>query len=137
LEAWIDCGQLAQAATLPSGEMMERLFPCMTDLPEMTEGGKAGWLTTILAHAVASETLDFQQLAGEQVDDFVQVRPTADSGVYRIAVAYRNPGLADAALHEALSLIKAAVRGETVERAQSVLRLWKVAADTATAKNSK
>ena len=26
LEAWIDCGQLAQAATLPPGEMMERLF---------------------------------------------------------------------------------------------------------------
>ncbi len=136
LEAWIDCHELAQSATLTSGEMMDRLFPHMTDLPEMTDGDKAGWLATILAHAVAAETLDLQRLAGEDVDDFCQVRATSEPGVYQAAVAYHNREVAEAALEEALAAIRAAVRGEAFERAQAVLRLWKVAAETRSAKNT-
>ncbi len=136
LEAWIDCHELARATTLPSGELMDRLFPHMTDLPEMEEGEKADWLAPILAHAVASETLELQRLAGDQPDEFVQVRATNEPGIYQVAVAYYNGDVADAALTEALGAIKAAIRGETFERAQAVLRLWQVAAESGAAKNT-
>jgi cyanophycin synthetase len=136
LEAWIDCHALAQSATLAPAEMMDRLFPHMTDLPEMTDGDKAGWLATILAHAVASETLDLQRLTGEEVESFLQVRGTGEPGVFQTAVACCNGDVAEAALEEALAAIKAAIRGETFERAQAVLRLWKVAAETGAAKNT-
>ena len=81
LEAWIDCHELARATTLPPGELMDRLFPHMADLPEMAEGEKADWLAPILAHAVASETLELQRLAGDQPDEFVQVRTTNEPGI--------------------------------------------------------
>ncbi len=136
LEAWINCQELASSTTLPPGELMDRLFPHMTDLPEMAEGDKADWLAPILAHAVASETLELQRLAGDQPDDFIQVRATREPGVYQVAIAFYNGDLAEAALEEALTAIQAALRGETFERAQAVLRLWQVAAETGAAKNT-
>jgi len=136
LEAWIDCQALAQSATLPPGELMERLFPRMTDLPEMTDGDKGVWLNSILAHAVVAETLELQRLTGEGVEDSLHVQPASQGGVYKIAVAYLNASVAEAALAEALASVRAAIRGETFERAQAVLRLWKVAEESGAAKNT-
>jgi len=133
LEAWVDLKDLKDTPSTSVPGFNDRL---MAWLPTMIEhrcsvGERGGFFQrlrdgTYPAHILEHVTIELQNLAGTPVG-YGRARETADEGVYRVVVRYRDERLARACLLAARELILAALRDQPFDIAQEVHRLRELA----------
>jgi len=132
LEAWVALGELDRPSTDFPG-MAERI---MAWLPSMIEhrcsvGERGGFFQrlregTYPAHILEHVCIELQNLAGSTVG-YGRARETAEEGVYRVVVRYRDERLARACLLAARELVLAAIHDSPYDVAQEVSKLRELA----------
>ncbi len=136
VEAWVDLGDLRDAASDTIAGFCERLAAWLPGLEEHRcgLGVRGGFLMrlregTYPAHILEHVTIELQNLAGTPVG-FGKARETSRPGVYRVAVRYREEAVGRACLWAARDLVLAAMRNEPFDVAGTVARLRDLASRT-------
>lgn len=129
LEALVDLGEFKDSPTDTLPGINDRL---MAWLPSMIEhrcsvGERGGFFQrlkrgTWLGHVLEHVTLELQTLAGSPVG-FGKARETAEEGVYKVVVRYKQEEVGRAALEVARRLILAAVADEDFDVEAEVIKL--------------
>lgn len=133
LEAWVDLGDLRDAASNTIPGFFERLAAWLPGLEEHRcgLGVRGGFFIrlregTYPAHVLEHVTIELQNLAGTPVG-FGKARETSRPGVYRVVVRYREEAVGRACLWAARDLVLAAMRDEPFDVAGTIARLRDVA----------
>lgn len=133
LEAWVDLGDLRDAASSTIPGFCDRLSAWLPGLEEHRcgLGVRGGFLMrlregTYPAHILEHVTIELQTLAGTPVG-FGKARETSRPGVYRVAVRYREEAVGRASLWAARDLVLAAMKDEPYDVAGTVARLRRLA----------
>ena len=133
LEAWVDLKDLKDRSSDSVPGLNDRL---MAWLPTMIEhrcsvGERGGFFQrlrdgTYPAHILEHVCIELQNLAGSTVG-YGRARETAEEGVYRVVVRYRDERLARACLLAARELVLAAIHDEPYDVTQEVSKLRELA----------
>jgi cyanophycin synthetase len=133
LEAWVDLKDLSDRPSDSIPGLNDRL---MAWLPTMIEhrcsvGERGGFFQrlregTYPAHILEHVCIELQNLAGSTVG-YGRARETAEEGVYRVVVRYRDERLARACLLAARELVLAAIHDSPYDVAQEVSKLRELA----------
>ena len=129
LEAWVDLGALKDT---PSNEVPGFVERMMRHLPGLIEhrcsvGERGGFLQrlndgTYPAHILEHSCLELQTMAGTKVG-FGKARETAEEGVFRVVVRYKEEPLAKAALFVARDMLMAFYAGRDFDLAPELKKL--------------
>ncbi|MEZ6124482.1 MAG: cyanophycin synthetase [Planctomycetaceae bacterium] len=135
LEVWVDLETFEQRPSDLLPGFNERLMAWLPTMIEhrCSEGVRGGFFErlrrgTWLGHILEHTTLELQSLAGHVVG-FGRARETSTSGVYRVAIEYRNATVAKAAVDAAFRLLMAAVDNTPFDVLSEVNRLRDLADD--------
>ena len=135
MEAWVDLADLGACDSESLSGFTDRLKSWLPSLVEhrCTSGVRGGFFErldrgTSLAHALEHIALELQTLAGTPVT-FGRSRATAEAGVHKIVVEYKDESLARACLAMALELCLAAVHDRAFDVAAEVKKLQDLAHD--------
>ncbi|HEX7599576.1 MAG TPA: cyanophycin synthetase, partial [Polyangia bacterium] len=133
LEAWVDLKELKDSPSDSIAGFNDRL---MAWLPTMVEhrcsvGERGGFFQrlrdgTYPAHILEHVTIELQNLAGTPVG-YGRARETAEEGVFRVVVRYRDERLARACLAAGRELVMAAIHDKPYDIAAEVNRLRELA----------
>jgi cyanophycin synthetase len=133
LEAWVDLKDLKDKPSDSIAGFNDRL---MAWLPSMIEhrcsvGERGGFFQrlrdgTYAAHILEHVSIELQNLAGSTVG-YGRARETAEEGVYRVVVRYRDERLARACLLAGRELVLAAIYGKPYDVTQEVRKLRELA----------
>jgi len=115
LEAWVDLGELKESSSDAMPGFNDRLMSWLPSLYEhrCSVGQPGGFFErlrrgTYLAHILEHVALELQSLAGSPVG-YGRTRQANDDGVYKVALAYQDEELGQAALETGRRLCLAAV----------------------------
>src|SRR4051812_11058367 len=129
LEAWVDLKELKDTSSAMIPGFTERLMAWLPSLieHECSEGHRGGFLVrlqegTYPAHILEHVALALQDLAGTPVG-YGRARETAEEGVYRVVIKYREEAVGRACLEGARELILAAMADRPYDVAALVRRL--------------
>lgn len=135
LEAWVDLRDLKDRPSSSIPGFNDRLMGWLPTLieHECSEGHRGGFLVrlregTFMAHILEHVTLELQGLAGTPVG-YGRARETAEEGVYKVVVKYKEEALARACLESARALILAAIEDRPFDVEGEVRRLRALAFD--------
>jgi cyanophycin synthetase len=133
LEAWVDLKDLKDRPSNSIPGFNDRLLEWLPSLieHECSEGHRGGFVErlragTYMGHVLEHVTLELQTLAGTPVG-FGRARETAEEGVSKVVVKYREEELARACLDSAFALLMAAVHDRPVDIGAEVRRLRRLA----------
>ncbi|MDR3639409.1 MAG: cyanophycin synthetase [Isosphaeraceae bacterium] len=135
LEAWVDLQDLKDSPsnTLPGfNERLKSWLPSLVE-HECSEGHRGGFFVrldegTWPGHILEHVALELQTLAGTPVG-FGRTRETAEAGVYKVAIKYKEEALARACLESARLLLLAAIHDTPYDTPGEIKRLQKLAYD--------
>jgi cyanophycin synthetase len=134
LEARVNLGALKDSPSSELPGFNDRLLAWLPTLVEhrCSVGERGGFCQrlrrgTYLAHILEHVTLELQSITGSDVG-FGRARETAEEGVYKVVVAYKEEELGRACIEEARLLCLAAVHDQPYDVAATVSRLGELAA---------
>ena len=124
LEAWLDLQGLKDSPshTIPGfNDRLKFWLPSLIE-HECSEGHRGGFYVrldegTWPGHVLEHVALELQTLAGTPVG-FGRTRETAEEGVYKVVIKYKEEALARACLESALQLILAAIHDTPLRHRQ-------------------
>src|SRR3954452_18410947 len=133
LEAWVDLKELKDTSSAMIPGFTDRLMAWLPGLigHECSEGHRGGFLVrlregTYPAHILEHTALELQDLAGTPVG-YGRARETAEEGVYRVVIKYREEAVGLACLEAGRELILAAMEGRPYDIDATVERLREIA----------
>ncbi len=135
LEVWIDLEKFEQYPSDVLPGFNERLMSWLPTMIEhrCSEGVRGGFFErlrrgTWLGHILEHTTLELQTLAGHIVG-FGRARETSTSGVYRVAIEYKEEQVCRAAVDAAFRLLWAAIEDTAFNVSEEIERLKAIIED--------
>ncbi len=135
LEAWLDLQELKDSPSNSLPGFNDRLKSWLPSLieHECSEGHRGGFFErldegTWPGHILEHVALELQTLAGTPVG-FGRTRETAEEGVYKVVIKYKEEALGRACLESARQLVLAAIHDTPYDVAGEIKRLQKLSYD--------
>jgi cyanophycin synthetase len=129
LEAWVDLKELKDTSSAMVPGFTDRLMAWLPGLieHECSEGHRGGFLVrlregTYPAHILEHVALELQGLAGTPVG-YGRARETAQEGVYRVVIKYKEEAVGRACLETGRALVLAAMEDRPFDVPAEVRRL--------------